>query len=215
MTDTTGLIGTGAMLRWFQLSVATLRTQCDHLSELDSRIGDADHGHNMLRGFERIDSALAAVADKDYGTILKTAGMALLGAGGGISGPLYGTLFLGAATEVAGKTVIDLTQLARMLRAGVDAMAVRGKTRPGDKTLCDVWWPVVAALESAATAGLPLAQALADAEQAASQSLAAINGMQARKGRASSLGAGSIGHQDPGAASAVMLVACLRAALSE
>jgi len=200
------------IINWLAFCASTFREHCDLLTDLDTHIGDADHGHNMQRGFDKVEAALSAVAGEDIGTILKISGMAML-SGGGISSPLYGTFFIRAAAKVSGKEALSLGELAAMLHAGVDGMAVRGKTRPGDKTLCDVWWPVVAVLEDAAEQGLPLAQALEQAELAARRALKATEAMQARKGRASYLGEGSIGHQDPGAASAMLMVVCLKQAL--
>jgi len=200
------------LINWLELCASTFREHCGLLTDLDTHIGDADHGHNMQRGFEKVEAALPAVEVEDIGTILKTAGMALLSSGG-ISGPLYGTFFIRAASRVSGKEALSLGELAAMFRAGVDGMAVRGKTQPGDKTLCDVWWPVVAVLEEAARQQLPLARALDQAEQAGRAALKATEAMQARKGRASYLGEGSIGHPDPGATSAMMMVECLKQTL--
>ena len=178
----------------------------DYLTELDSAIGDADHGINMERGFQAVLLKLPAVADQDIGAICKAVGMTLVSTVGGASGPLYGTFFiqLGAATN--GKRELTLQDWAAALEAGVEGVRRRGKAALGDKTMLDSLIPAAAALKKSAAGGAELADALRQSEEAARQGMTGTIPLVARKGRASYLGERSAGHQDPGATSAHLLL---------
>ncbi|MCO4204975.1 dihydroxyacetone kinase subunit DhaL [Aeromonas taiwanensis] len=184
--------------------------QRDYLTALDTDIGDGDHGLNMQRGFTKVAEKLPAVADKDIGQVLKTTGMTLLSSVGGASGPLYGTFFIRAAASSDACQSLTLSQLGKMLADGVEGIVSRGRAEPGDKTMCDAWWPALAALQQAEQQGLPLPEALDKAVAAAAAGAEATIQMQARKGRASYLGERSIGHQDAGATSTLLLLTALR-----
>ena len=184
--------------------------QRDYLTALDTDIGDGDHGLNMQRGFTKVAEKLPAVADKDIGQVLKTTGMTLLSSVGGASGPLYGTFFIRAAASADACQSLTLSQLGKMLADGVEGIVSRGRAEPGDKTMCDAWWPALAALQQAQQQALPLAEALDKAVVAAAAGAEATIQMQARKGRASYLGERSIGHQDAGATSTLLLLTALR-----
>lgn len=181
----------------------------DRLTALDAAIGDGDHGLNMRRGFEKAAEKLPTVADKDIGAILKASGMTLLSSVGGASGPLYGTFLMRAATEAGAATEIDGDKLVAMLEAGLAGVIGRGKAEPGEKTMCDVWRPAIAALKAALAAGGDLPRALEIAAERAAGAAEETAPMIARKGRASYLGERSIGHVDPGAASSALLIKAL------
>jgi dihydroxyacetone kinase-like protein len=132
--------------------------------------------------------------------------MTLVGKVGGAGGPLYGTAFLRMAAAAGGADALDAQGFAKVLRAGLDGVVVRGKAEPGDKTMYDALAPAVDALEGALAAGRPLDEALGEAVRAAEQGRDATIPMVARKGRASYLGERSAGHQDPGATSVTLLV---------
>lgn len=196
--------------RWLELAAQAMQKESTHLSELDQAIGDGDHGLNMARGFTKAVEKLNSLgADSDIATLLKTTGMTLLSSVGGASGPLYGTFFLKASQAAIDRESLDLAALAEVIHAGSDGLKNRGKANPGDKTLCDVWLPVSGLLEQAAADGLTLQEALQESVAAAVQAAKATVAMQARKGRASYLGERSIGHEDPGAASSVLLLKAL------
>ncbi|UWH28676.1 dihydroxyacetone kinase ADP-binding subunit DhaL [Aeromonas veronii] len=184
--------------------------QRDYLTALDTDIGDGDHGLNMQRGFTKVAEKLPAVADKDIGQVLKITGMTLLSSVGGASGPLYGTFFIRAAASSDACQSLSLSQLCKMLSDGVEGIVSRGRAEPGDKTMCDAWWPALAALQQAQQQELPLNEALDKAVAAAAAGTEATIQMQARKGRASYLGERSIGHQDAGATSTLLLLTALR-----
>ncbi|MEZ7002905.1 dihydroxyacetone kinase subunit DhaL [Streptomyces sp. AD55] len=191
--------------RWMTAAAASVEREADRLTALDSPIGDADHGTNLQRGFRAVTAALEKEAVTTPGAVLTLAGRQLISSVGGASGPLYGTLLrrtgkaLGDAAEVSGE------QLAAALRAGVDAVRALGGAKPGDKTMVDALVPAVDALGTS----------FAAAKAAADEGAVATTPMRARKGRASYLGERSVGHQDPGATSAALIVAALEEAHGE
>ena len=199
-------ISRDAVVAWIEAATAAMRASKDVLTQLDSAIGDADHGANMDRGFQAVLVKLPSVADKDIGTIFKTVGMTLVSTVGGAGGPLYGTFFIQMATTATGKFELGLADWVAALEAGVGGVVMRGKASPGDKTMLDALAPALAGLQAAAAEGASLPQALERSVQAAEQGMRATTPLVARKGRASYLGERSAGHQDPGATSAHLLL---------
>ncbi|EMF8048724.1 dihydroxyacetone kinase subunit DhaL [Serratia marcescens] len=194
---------------WLMRCGEVFSRERDFLTRLDTEIGDADHGLNMNRGFNKVVEKLPSVADKDIGFILKNTGMTLLSSVGGASGPLFGTFFIRAAQAANAKQSLDLPELHQMMQEGVEGVVMRGKAEPGDKTMCDVWWPVVESLGQSAQQNLSVAEALQRAADSAEWAVESTITMQARKGRASYLGERSIGHQDPGATSVMLMMKTL------
>ena len=180
----------------------------DHLTALDSAIGDADHGANLIRGMDAVMTALDPVPD-NAGELLKKVGMTLVTSVGGASGPLYGTFFLRAAGAAGDATTLDGPALLAVLRAGLEGIVARGRAEAGDKTMYDALAPALDAFESALGDGSDVGAATRTAATAAAAGRDATEPMQALKGRASYLGERSIGHLDPGAASSALLVAAL------
>ena len=168
----------------------------DELTELDQAIGDGDHGLNMKRGFEAVLAELDALAAGDTGAFLSGVGRTLVMKVGGASGPLYGTLFmqLGKSWPAA----LDAAALHACFKAAVEAVAARGKSQPGQKTMLDVLIPFVARLEGERDAATLRAHAAACAQ--------ATIPMEAQRGRASFLKERSIGHMDPGARSSQLMI---------
>ncbi|MBS7520900.1 dihydroxyacetone kinase ADP-binding subunit DhaL [Serratia ureilytica] len=194
---------------WLMRCGEVFSRERDFLTQLDTEIGDADHGLNMNRGFNKVVEKLPSVADKDIGFILKNTGMTLLSSVGGASGPLFGTFFIRAAQAANAKQSLDLAELHQMMQEGVEGVVMRGKAEPGDKTMCDAWWPVVESLGQSAQQNLNVAEALQRAADSAERAVESTITMQARKGRASYLGERSIGHQDPGATSVMLMMKTL------
>lgn len=194
---------------WLMRCGEVFTQQRDFLTRLDTEIGDADHGLNMNRGFNKVVEKLPSVADKDIGFILKNTGMTLLSSVGGASGPLFGTFFIRAAQAANAKQSLDLAELHQLMQEGVDGLVMRGKAEPGDKTMCDAWWAVVDSLGQSVEQQLGVAEALQRASERAEQAVESTITMQARKGRASYLGERSIGHQDPGATSVMLMMKTL------
>lgn len=199
-------IDNATVIDWILRYAAKITANKDLLTTLDAAIGDADHGLNMDRGFEEVRQRLAAHVTDDFGQLFKTIGMTLLSKVGGASGPLYGTLFLRMGMASADKTELTPNEFAAALAGGVEGIRQRGSARPGDKTMVDALLPAVLALQQALDNYATLCDALKAASAAAEAGMKATIPMQASKGRASYLGPRSIGHQDPGATSAYLLI---------
>jgi phosphoenolpyruvate---glycerone phosphotransferase subunit DhaL len=201
-------------LRGFQAAVIEHQTE---LTELDSVIGDADHGANMVRGMNavitKLDSTLDTESPATLADLFKTVGMTLVTSVGGASGPLYGTFFLRMGMTAGAVESVDAAGLGAALRAGVDGIVARGKAEAGDKTMFDALDPAVDAWDASVAAGGSAADASAAAAAAAEAGRDATIPLVARKGRASYLGERSAGHLDPGAASSALLLRALADAL--
>ena len=178
----------------------------EYLTQLDSAIGDADHGINMDRGMQAALAKIEQVADGDIGNLMKTVGMTLVSTVGGAGGPLYGTLFLQFGIATAGKAELEPEDWALALEKGVEGVQMRGKAEPGDKTMVDALIPARDAYRAALQEGASFEEALRRSAAAAEDGMKATIPLVARKGRASYLGERSAGHQDPGATSSYLLV---------
>ncbi|WP_371519084.1 dihydroxyacetone kinase subunit DhaL [Kitasatospora sp. NBC_01300] len=210
---------------WIRAIAAAVEKEQDRLTELDSAIGDGDHGSNLRRGFSAALAALDGLQPAGPGAVLTKVGSTLISKVGGASGPLYGKAFraIGAALPdpalsdpaLPGSALpgsadpVGPATLAEALAAGLDAVRALGKAVPGDKTIVDAYTPAVAAFRAAAGAGATLPEAASAAADAADQGARDTVPLQARKGRASYLGERSIGHQDPGATSTALLFRAL------
>jgi dihydroxyacetone kinase-like protein len=195
-----------SVIAWLQRAGAALHDQKEYLTSLDAAIGDADHGTNMDRGFKAVLDKLPTVAEADIGTILKTVGTTLVSTVGGASGPLYGTAFLRAGMALAGKQDLEPADLGTGLAAAVEGIMARGKAQRGEKTMVDALGPALDALQARVASGSGQDEALQAAVAAAEAGMTATIPMLATKGRASYLGERSVGHQDPGATSAALLL---------
>lgn len=167
-----------------------------YLTELDQAIGDGDHGINMARGFNELAQKLEAVDYQDLGSLFKEAGMLLLSKVGGASGPLYGTAFLKTSAAVKDKQEVTTAELTNALADALEGLKMRGKASLQDKTMLDVWIPIVDYLQRH--------EENVDWDKFIQLSQASMDGtkeLEAKKGRASYLGPRSVGHIDPGAAS--------------
>ncbi len=194
------------VVAWVQLLAERFHAEREYLTQLDSAIGDADHGINMDRGFGAVMAKLPTLPTGDIGAFLKGVGMTLVSTVGGASGPLYGTLFLQLGGGTAGKAEMELGDFAMALEAGVAGIQRLGKAEPGDKTMLDALLPARDALRAGVDRADAPADALGAAVAAAEQGMVATIPLVARKGRASYLGERSAGHQDPGATSSHLLL---------
>jgi dihydroxyacetone kinase-like protein len=188
-----------------QSVAASVISHAEQLTSLDQAIGDGDHGINMKRGFEAVLADLDRIAASPLPAALRSAGTTLVMKVGGASGPLYGTLFMTLGKELP--EAPEHGDLVRAFGVAIEAVKKLGKSDTGQKTLLDVLVPVHGELASGAeglTRRLPT-RAAAAAE--------ATVPMKAIRGRASFLGDRSIGHMDPGARSASLIVTALCAAL--
>ena len=197
------------ILRWLERIADVLHENAAYLTQLDSAIGDADHGINMDRGFTAVRAKFPTMATMDIATQLKTVGTTLVSTVGGASGPLYGTAFLRAGVAVAGKQQLGPSDFVALLEAFLGGIVARGKAQPGEKTMVDALTPALAAAKEALNEGLPLKELSSRATQAAEEGMKATIPLLATKGRASYLGERSIGHQDPGATSSWLILRSL------
>jgi phosphoenolpyruvate---glycerone phosphotransferase subunit DhaL len=195
-----------AVVAWLRAYAEAIARDREYLTDLDSAIGDADHGSNMDRGMQAVAVKLESLPRDDIGALLKTVGMTLVSTVGGAAGPLYGSLFLQMGASAGPATQLTLAQLASALEDGVRGVQARGKAEPGDKTMIDALLPAAETLQASAAADLPPAEALGLAAEAAQRGMKATIPLVARKGRASYLGERSAGHQDPGATSSWLLI---------
>ena len=175
--------------KWIDLFIEQILENKDYLSELDTAIGDGDHGNNLARGANALTEALQTKNPETLPDLLKVTGMTLVSKVGGASGPLLGSAFINMA-----KASQDSDDLATVLEAGLEGIQKRGKAVAGEKTMVDEWIPVVEAVKSKT-----LTSSFID------ETVEKTIDMKATKGRASYLGARSIGHIDPGAMSSSYL----------
>ncbi|BAX81957.1 dihydroxyacetone kinase subunit DhaL [Labilibaculum antarcticum] len=195
---------------WLKEIAVVMRQNKDYLSQLDAAIGDADHGINMDRGFQKVLIKTETFADQDIGAMLKNTGMTLISSVGGASGPLYGKFFMQMGMALMGKMELNLEDLSTGISKGLDGVKGIGKASVGDKTMVDVWTPVVESLSESVNQKDTLEIASDKMVIAADKGLKSTINMIARKGRASYLGERSIGHQDPGATSSCFIVNILQ-----
>ncbi|MCF3166934.1 dihydroxyacetone kinase subunit DhaL [Streptomyces californicus] len=193
------MLDTDFFRRWMTAAAASVDREADRLTDLDSAIGDADHGSNLQRGFAAVKAVLEKDAPATPGALLALAGRQLISTVGGASGPLYGTLLRRTGKALGDDAEVTQEQFAQAFAAGVAAVGQLGGAQAGDKTMLDALLPAAEALALSFDGAADAARAGAEATVP----------MRARKGRASYLGERSIGHQDPGATSAALLVDAL------
>jgi dihydroxyacetone kinase-like protein len=203
---------------WLRAAAARIHDEAPALTALDQAIGDGDHGINMDRGFKAIvtmlDSRPAAdgVSDQTAAAdLLRQAGKTLISTVGGAAGPLYGTAFLRGAAAVTAEGSSPAAALAAALDAAAVGISGLGKATEGEKTMLDALFPAARAARAALDGGGDVAAVAAAAHEAAQAGATATIPLLATKGRASYLGERSIGHQDPGATSAALLLGVLAA----
>ncbi|MFE9132894.1 dihydroxyacetone kinase subunit DhaL [Streptomyces sp. NPDC007355] len=196
MTET---FGADFLVRWLIAVAGAVDREADRLTELDSAIGDADHGANLKRGLAAVTETLAKEPPATPGAVLTAAGRQLISTVGGASGPLYGTLLRRTGKTLGDDERVTRARLAEALGAGVTAVSQLGGAQAGDKTMLDALVPAVEGLRESFWAG----------RAAAEEGAVATVPLRARKGRASYLGERSVGHQDPGATSSALLFAAL------
>ena len=193
---------------WMNEVASAVEVEADHLTQLDSAIGDGDHGVNMTRGFRAVVAALDGDVEPP-GRQLIVAGKTLVSTVGGASGPLWGLALRRAGRAVGDAPEVDGDALVQALDAALAAVVELGAAEPGDKTMVDALGPAIEALRERLAAGDELEAALEASADAADAGARATTPMQARKGRASYLGERSVGHQDPGATSTALIVRAL------
>jgi len=201
--------------RWLEQAAASLHEQRDYLTQLDAAIGDADHGTNMDRGFTAVVEKLGETDGPVLpGRLLTTAGGTLVSKVGGASGPLWGTALRRAGRALGDAEEFGSDELASALDAALEGVVELGAAHEGDKTMVDALAPAVRALRESLAGGSSLSDAVQAAFAAGEEGMKATVPLQASKGRASYLGERSIGHQDPGATSTVLILGALARTVS-
>lgn len=183
-----------------------IEAEKDYLTELDSPIGDSDHGINLARGFKEVEKKLDALADKEPSEVFKTVGMTLVSTVGGSSGPLYGTGFMKLGMTLKGKADFTAADFLAGFEQAIEGIKLRGKSTQGEKTMLDAMIPALEAMQAQLDAGADAKQIFAEGVKAAKEGVEYTKTIIATKGRASYVGERSIGHQDPGATSITMVL---------
>lgn len=190
--------------------IKALLTEKEYLSQLDAKIGDGDHGLNMARGATAAAEALDELDDSaNIKEILQAIGEAVLMNVGGTAGPLYGAGILEAAKVVDEKSKLDAPTLEKVFAAIVAGIQRRGKSDKGDKTMLDALIPIRDALKAENTGGKTFEEILTLARDAGRDGVEYTKTIPARKGRASYFGEKSIGYEDPGAMSSLIMFRAL------
>lgn len=188
----------------------------DYLTDLDNATGDGDHGINMARGFKAVAEKVPALSGMDdIGAVLKTVGMTLVSVVGGSAGPLYGTAFMKAGMEMAGKTGMEMADFLACMKAAVDGVMMRGRAVRGEKTMLDSMIPAYEAMRDAFRGGKSSGECFAAGLQTAREGVEYTRTIIATKGRASYIGERSLGHMDPGAVSFTFLLETIAESWSE
>lgn len=185
-----------------------------YLTQLDSDIGDGDHGINLSIGFREVHANLADLVNttKNIGELLNKIGFILLSKVGGASGPLYGGFFIAMGKSANDKEQVSLNDFIDMLSAGVESIAKRGKASAGDKTMLDSLLPGIEFLQKNVDQ-LPVDELFENMIAEMQKGSDAVIPLVAKKGRAMRLGERAIGHRDPGAESAILLLRSFRLSL--
>ncbi len=199
------MITSTKMIEILKAIAEKIEAEKDYLTELDNEIADGDHGVNMAKGFNAVVAKLDTMAGKDIGSLLKTTGMTLVSTVGGSAGPLYGTAFMKAGAALKDKMEIDGNDLVAAIEAAIGGIKMRGKATTGEKTMLDAICPAYDALKASLEEGEDLKTAMTKAVAAARAGVEYTKTIKATKGRASYIGDRSIGHQDPGATSAMYM----------
>ena len=189
---------------------AAIISQKDYLTDLDRQIADGDHGINMTRGFQAAMDAVEEMDDTTKpGPVLETVGKAFIHNVGGAAGPLYGTGFIKAAAVCDEDTKLNVASFEKLLGAAIAGIEKRGHAKKGDKTMLDALIPIHACFLPENAEGKTLFEVLQDASHAAKEGVDYTKTIAARRGRASLVGERSIGHEDPGAVSSMLMYRAL------
>lgn len=189
---------------------AAIIAQKDYLTDLDRQIADGDHGINMTRGFQAAMDAVEEMDDTTKpGPVLETIGKAFIHNVGGAAGPLYGTGFIKAAAVCDENTKLNVASFEKLLGAAIAGIEKRGHAKKGDKTMLDTLIPIHACFLLENAEGKTLFEVLQDASHAAKEGVDYTKTIAARRGRASLVGERSIGHEDPGAVSSMLMYRAL------
>jgi phosphoenolpyruvate---glycerone phosphotransferase subunit DhaL len=207
MSELTSELSTADMAKLFRALASTIAAARDELCRLDGVIGDADHGIAMEQGFTAASKAVDALpAETTLADQLNAAAKGFLNAVGASSGPLYATAFMRAAKAAGARAAMPMNEAPALIVAMAEGIRSRGKAEVGEKTMVDVWTPASKAAEQGMADALSIHDVMTRVREAAHAGAESTKPMVATKGRSARLGERSIGHVDPGAASAAMVI---------
>lgn len=179
----------------------------EELNHLDNAIGDGDHGTNMAR-FSRIVllDLPELAAEEDLGKILHRVGMRCITEIGGSAGPLFGKFYLQAGMTNMGNTYMEAANWVVSFEEGTMGVSQIGRSVEGEKTMLDALFPADRAMQEALEEGRTFQEILLAGAEAAAKGVEYTKTIQASKGRAAYLGLRSVGHQDPGATTVMLML---------
>ena len=180
----------------------------EELNHLDNVIGDGDHGTNMARFARIILRDLPELkANKDnMGEILQHVGMRCITEIGGSAGPLFGKFYLQAGMIKIDNLEMEEANLVAAFEEGAMGVAHIGRSTEGEKTMLDALFPAVRAMQQALEEEHGFVEILQAGAEAAEKGVEYTKTIQASKGRAAYIGERSIGHQDPGATTVMLML---------
>lgn len=193
---------------------AAIWKEKERLSQLDSHIGDGDHGFGMANGLRIGFEKVSQTSEGSIEVYLKAIGFALIKEVGGASGTIFGSLFLGMAKAAKDREEVALADFCAMLAEGLALVQQRGKAEPGDKTMIDAVYPAVTSLKQSLAEGLPLVEAFQRAAQAAQAGAEQTKNMIGKHGRAKYFREKSIGFQDAGATTMAVVISTIASSLA-
>jgi len=200
------ILNIGDFLKIIRIISATIQENSGYLSELDSTIGDGDHGITIARGFKKAVEKLDETDPQNISELLKSTGNTLIYTMGGAAGPIFGSIFTEMAKVADGKEEIDLTALYEMFSSALDKVSRLGGAKPGDKTLIDTLYPAIESLKDSVKNNLSIKEALRQMSSAAEKGAASTKDMVATKGKARYLAERSLGYQDAGATTMYLII---------
>ncbi len=179
---------------WFLAWATVCIDEKQYISDLDNAIGDGDHGFNMAKAFSFYIEKTQQQEPVSLQDEFKSLAMILMSKVGGTAGPIYGSAFLTMSKNLVDIEEMDDEVFAGIVEKGLESIQLRGKAQVGEKTLVDVWYPVVNALKEKSLT-----------TENIDEFVNATIPLLATKGRASYLAERSIGHIDPGSYSSGLL----------
>ncbi len=185
----------------------------EYLCEVDSFIGDGDHGVTLAKGLNSAKEDLENNTPQSVSALFMTVASAIMRSIGGVCGPIYSSIFLSFAKNAKDKEKIYLPDFIEMLADGLEAVQRRGGACVGDKTIVDAYAPAVQVLKDHGDKGYIIA--LKTSSEAAKEGMLSTKGFASKKGKSKPLGDRSIGYQDAGATSFYLMLNSMRESISK
>jgi len=196
------------VLAALEAGVREMLANREYLNDLDSPIGDSDHGDSIFSTFTIVEKTILGfdIEKEDIGKLFSEIGKAIIFSGGAAMGPLYGTAFMDTGKNLEGKEKLDKADFLSLWQAFCGGIERRGKVKVGEKTMFDTIAPTVESLKDSVEKNLTFEDTIQKAIEAAKEGMESTKEMESHRGRSSRLGTRSIGHIDPGSASMYLLI---------